>query len=300
MRSVGYSFVVFAALWAVSPNAATAVAPEGACVAGPESLCLLNQIAVEVEWQDAAMNNGMGQVLPLVTLDYGFFSYDAARYLELQVQVVDACGFNDRYWVLMAGLSDYAQNVTITDTSTGNMVTYNNPQGAYSLSLLDTDALPCAPAADGAMPEDRGMPAATTLVGSSSAVLSLGGGRYEARVDWEDFGGNTGAGTAIPVTADSGAFGLIGPTTPDLAIKVFDGSAINGSTWVVFGGPTNLKFDLQVTDVCTGQVRTYSNPLGVQATTQADTAAFVASPSCLLLIDGFESGSTSAWTSAVP
>ena len=295
--------LVFITAWALAGPAFATPTTEGDCTPGPETLCLDGQFAVEVDWQDADANMGAGQVLPFVA-GAGYFSYDDSRYLELQVQVLDACSFNGNYWVAMAGLSDYEQTVTVTDTVGGGSVQYNNTLGQYELSLLDTAAIPCpAAASQGLYAEPTPWPQASStsaLLGTSTPTLLLGGGRFEAQVTWEDFAGGTGSGQPNLVTADSGAFTFILPEAPDLALKIFDGSAINGSFWVVFGGPTNLQFELQVTDRCSGQVRTYSNPLGMSAGTVADTAAFTATPTCVLFLDDFESGNTSAWSAAVP
>lgn len=277
---------------------------EGACTPGPTTLCLLDQFSVEVSWEDADSNTGAGQVLPFTIGDAGYFSYDDPRYLELQVQVLDGCSFNGNYWVFMAGLSAYDQAVTVTDTVGGGVAQYANTLGQFDLSIGDTAAIPCPVSAhqggDPVAPPSVGSFSVTSQLGAGAPPLGLGNGRFEVRVNWEDFNGGTGVGQPHLVTSDSGAFTFFSPQSPQLAIKIFDGSAINGSFWVVFGGTTNLQFILEVTDRCTGQVSAYSNPLGVSVGTVADTAAFDATPSCLLLFDGFESGGTSAWSAVFP
>jgi hypothetical protein len=59
----------------------------------------------------------------------------------------------------------------------------------------------------------------------------------------------------------------------ELAIKVLDGRAVNGSFWVFYGALSDVQYDVTVTDTTTGQVRTYHNTAGTLASV-ADTKAF--------------------------
>lgn len=267
--------------------------PEGTCVPGPTTLCFLDgRFAAEVDWQDADANSGEGQVFPATVGNAGFFYFDDSRYLELQVQLFDGCGLNGQYWVQTAGLSDYQQTLTITDTVGGGIASYGNTLGQYEATILDTAAFPCStPEVSGEMFKGPGGP---------PPPLILGEGRFRVEVRWVDAANNFGFGNPIEVARDGGAFWFFSPDDPNVAVKIFDGAAINGSFWVIYGGPTSVGFDIEVTDVCTGQVQAYNNPQGVFAGTSADTAAFPATPSCLLLLDGFEAGDTSAWSAAVP
>ncbi len=264
-------------------------AAEGTCVAGPETLCLGGgQFSVEVDWQDDDLVTGRGQVLGLGGDDWGLFYLDDSRYLELLVRVADACAVNGHYWVFLAGLSDYEQTVTVTDTVGASVVQYLNLPGSF-LTVTDTSAIPC-PSASGATPSggSEGVP-----------VMTLVNGRFLVELEWEDFAMNTGFGQPITATSYSGVFSTADPSTPDVAVKLVDGSADNGFFQLTWAGATNLGLALRVTDLCSGNVRTYTNPVGMTAATTVDTTAF-ATDACDVFSDGFESGNTSAWSASVP
>jgi hypothetical protein len=74
-------------------------------------------------------------------------------------------------------------------------------------------------------------------------------------------------------TADTGFFWFFDPANLELAVKVLDGTAVNGHFWVFFGALTDVRYIVTVFDTRTGAVRNYSNPQG-QLCGQADVAAF--------------------------
>jgi hypothetical protein len=61
-------------------------------------------------------------------------------------------------------------------------------------------------------------------------------------------------------------------------VKVLDGCASNGHYWVFAAATTNVEYTLRVTDVLTGDVREYLNPLGNSSPAVTDTAAFAGCP----------------------
>jgi hypothetical protein len=115
-----------------------------------------------------------------------------------------------------------------------------------------------------------GQVAATCV--SDAVTLCLNAHRFKATVVWRS-GEDNGNGQAYPITDNTGAFWFFDPTNLELVVKVLDGRSVNGKWWVFFGSLTNVEFTLTVTDTLTGQVRTYTNPLG-QMASFADTGAF--------------------------
>jgi hypothetical protein len=105
-------------------------AAQGACVASATTLCLNNgRFKVEVSWQVASQGtSGVGTGIPL-TGDTGEFWFFSANNIELVVKVVDGRAFNNHYWVFYGALSDVAYTITVTDSQTGAIKTYQNPQG---------------------------------------------------------------------------------------------------------------------------------------------------------------------------
>jgi hypothetical protein len=63
-----------------------------------------------------------------------------------------------------------------------------------------------------------------------------------------------------------------------MAVKVLDGSPVNGHFWVFFGGLSTVHYTITVTDTQTGRQKIYDNPSGRQASF-GDTEAFPATPS---------------------
>jgi hypothetical protein len=80
------------------------------------------------------------------------------------------------------------------------------------------------------------------------------------RAVWRDPQGNTGTGTAFPLSADTGYFWFFSPSNVEAAVKVLDGQGVNGHVWVFYGALSNVEYDLTVTDAQTGLTRRYSNP----------------------------------------
>ena len=80
---------------------------------------------------------------------------------------------------------------------------------------------------------------------------------------------------AVPLTADTGYFWFFDPANVELVVKVLDGCAVNGHSWVFAGGLTNVNVLLQVIDTRTGTMQAYSNALGSPFQPVQDSSAFV-------------------------
>ncbi len=96
----------------------------GGCTEGPESLCLNDgRFRVDVELSD-----GMGQAIT-GTDNTGYFWFFNEENLELAVKVLDGRQINGKFWVFYGALSDVEYTITVTDTETGVVREYRNPQG---------------------------------------------------------------------------------------------------------------------------------------------------------------------------
>jgi hypothetical protein len=80
--------------------------------------------------------------------------------------------------------------------------------------------------------------------------------------------------TAVPLTDESGYFWFFDSSNVEILIKVLDGCAINGHSWVFAGGLTNVEVSITVTDTETGAVRSYGSAFGTPFPPIEDTAAF--------------------------
>ncbi|HET9765950.1 MAG TPA: ELWxxDGT repeat protein, partial [Thermoanaerobaculia bacterium] len=116
------------------------------------------------------------------------------------------------------------------------------------------------------------------LAGSAACAptetrLCLLGGRYAVEATWRDHAGRNGIGTAVRLTSDTGTFWFFGPGNLEVAIKVLDGTPLNGHRWVFYGALSDVEYTLTVTDTATGAVRRYVNPRRILASV-GDTSAF--------------------------
>ena len=126
-----------AAAAALHPRA-TAAASSSACAAGAADLCLLgSRFQVSVAFKSGG-TAGFGQTVPL-TDDTGGFWFTTPNNLELMIKVIDGRPLDGHFWVFYGALSDVAYTLTITDTMTGAVRTYSNPQGTLA-SFADTAA----------------------------------------------------------------------------------------------------------------------------------------------------------------
>jgi hypothetical protein len=117
---------------------------------------------------------------------------------------------------------------------------------------------------------------------AANPCVSLNQGRFEVRVDWSVPAENrSGVATATAITGDTGHFWFFDPANVELVVKVLDGRTINGNFWVYYGALTDVRYTITVTDTETGDVRTYVNPAGNQASA-ADVDAFDGSASTTL------------------
>jgi hypothetical protein len=109
---------------------------------------------------------------------------------------------------------------------------------------------------------DRGvwaLRADTSPCAPDDVTLCLAGGRFEVRVQWQDFQGGAGPGHAVPLTGNTGAFWFFRESNLELAVKLLDGRGVNGFWWVFNGSLSNVPFTLAVRDTETGAERFYPN-----------------------------------------
>jgi hypothetical protein len=108
-------------------------------------MCLNNnRFKVEASFNTASGQIGQGKVVKL-TDETGYLWFFNSSNIEVVVKALNACSFNSRYWVYAAGLTDVHVVLTVTDTQTGTVKIYNNPQGQPFLPILDSSAFATCP-----------------------------------------------------------------------------------------------------------------------------------------------------------
>jgi hypothetical protein len=109
------------------------------------TLCLNNsRYKVQAQWFTRDGASGQGRVIPL-TGDTGAFWFFSSQNVEMVVKVLNGCGLNSRYWAFAGGLTDVNVILTVTDTQTGAVRTYINPQGTPFEPIQDTNAFANCP-----------------------------------------------------------------------------------------------------------------------------------------------------------
>ncbi|MEK6375105.1 MAG: hypothetical protein AABO58_20730 [Acidobacteriota bacterium] len=117
----------------------------GACTPSSTTMCLNNdRFAVSATWRTTNGNSGNGQAVRLSS-DTGYFTFFSASNVEVVIKVLNACGLNSKYWVFAGGLTDVAVTLTVRDTKSGTVKTYNNPLGLAFQPIQDTSALGVCP-----------------------------------------------------------------------------------------------------------------------------------------------------------
>ena len=189
---------------------------------------------------------------------------------------------NGRFWVFYASLTNVAFEMTVSDRLSGEAVTSHDAAGTLA-SRGDTEALgPAPPRASAAGSEARiahaGLEVETpdprdAVSGGLGETLPLHDGRFEATVEWEDFRGNAGTGTARAITSDTGYFWFFSPDNVELVVKVLDGRPVNGRWWVFYGALPNVAYRGRGHRHGERRAKGYDNPSGTFASF-GDTAAF--------------------------
>ena len=112
----------------------------GACALFEQSLQLADgRYCVGVSFRSPSMSEAdFAHPAPLTASTGAFWFFDPTN-LELIVKVLDGRSVNGKFWVFYGALSNVEYTITVTDTLTGAVKTYFNPQGQLA-SVADTSA----------------------------------------------------------------------------------------------------------------------------------------------------------------
>jgi hypothetical protein len=244
-------------------------------------LCLeQNRFRVEVSWRDHQGNTGQGHAVPLQD-DTGSFWFFTPANVELLVKVLDGRSINSHFWVFYGSLSDVEFDIRVTDTQTGDVQIYHNSAGTLA-SQADVHAFPPDPDPDPPAPSTAAAlsggvreiiaPLSPPAVCHSSEESLCLDPLYRVTIDFVDpQTGDVKQARAVPFSQESGAFWFFGPDNLEIFVKVLDGTAVNGHTWVFYGALTDVEYTLRVRDLL-GAEWTYHNRRG-QMSSGADTSA---------------------------
>ncbi|MFY9822796.1 MAG: trypsin-like serine protease [Thermoanaerobaculia bacterium] len=135
----GGAFQVTASL--IGPAPAVVPSP---CVPGPTTLCL-NGGRFKVEGTfNTGTQQGPAQAVKL-TDETGYFWFFSNTNVEIVIKVLNACTLSQTFWVFAGGLTDVQTTLTVTDSNTGVVKVYSNPQGTAFKPVQDTSAFATCP-----------------------------------------------------------------------------------------------------------------------------------------------------------
>jgi hypothetical protein len=253
------------------------------CTSAADVLCMNgSRFEISVDWSVSSQSrSGKGIAIPL-TSDTGYFWFFTSNNVELVIKVVDGRAFNNFFWVFYGALSDVEYTITVTDSATGRVRRYENPQGRLA-SVADVSAFPGSGASTtGAGPpglDGKGADLVREKSGEVAALLSSGArpaspNSFTVRIDWRvPSQGTSGNGRGVVVTSDTAYFWFFTPNNVEVVIKIVDGRAVNNHFWVFYGALSDVEYTITVTNNDTGAQKTYFNPSGTLASV-ADTTAF--------------------------
>jgi hypothetical protein len=121
-------------------------------------------------------------------------------------------------------------------------------------------------------------PSATAVCTPGTTRLCLNGSRFQVDVQWTLANGETGAGRAVPLTADTGTFWFFDSANLEMVVKVLNGCGTNNRYWVFAAGLTNVRVRITVTDTLRQVTKQYTNPQGTAFLPIQDTSAFQTCP----------------------
>lgn len=116
------------------------------CQANETTLCLnQGRFEVRVQWTKRDATTGPGQVLPFGSDDSGLLYFFNPTNWEMLIKVLDGCPVNGHFWVFFAAVTNVQFEVTVTDSQTGTIKRYTNPQGQSADAVTDTSAFEGCP-----------------------------------------------------------------------------------------------------------------------------------------------------------
>jgi len=100
---------------------------------------------ISATWRDFQGGTGSARFVPLGSQDSGVLWFFSPSNFEVMIKVLDACDFNNRYWVFYSAVTSVEFEITVTDTFTGTTKTYQNALGVSAPAVTDTNAFETCP-----------------------------------------------------------------------------------------------------------------------------------------------------------
>ncbi len=115
------------------------------CLPNETTLCVAGgRYAVQATFDAGGGNAGNAHAVAFTT-DTGYFWFFSDTNVEAVIKVLNGCALNSRWWVFAGGLTNVAVTITVTDTKTGTVKTYQNPANTPFQPIEDTSAFATCP-----------------------------------------------------------------------------------------------------------------------------------------------------------
>ncbi len=123
------------------------------CVANATTLCIDNnagdhrfKVTASFKTSQGGGLSGNGNSIPLSSLGIdqgGILWFFSATNPELLVKIINACPVSSTFWVFFSATTNVGLTINVTDTNTGHVKTYLNPDLTAAQAVQDTNAFPC-------------------------------------------------------------------------------------------------------------------------------------------------------------
>ncbi len=246
------------------------------CMEGQSAACLGpgGRYRVEIAWRTAG-ESGTAKPLPLGA-NVATFGLKNPADPDVTVLLAGPGSKN----LTFAATTRLAIEIRVTDRTTGITRTFTKAAGIFESRRI-VNALPVGLSGDldprpkaeeyAADDEILAVPTAGEACVPTSRTLCLLGGRFRAELIAEQDPRPT---SALLRTDKSGGFAFPrAPETPVVILSMIDGRATNGKFWVNLGGLASAAYQVKITDLSTGRIKTYDNPAG-RLESRADRSAF--------------------------
>lgn len=100
---------------------------------------------VSATWRDFQNRTGFARFVPLGSEESGVLWFFSPTNFEVMIKVLNACSFNNRYWVFYAALTNVEFEITVEDTFTSTRKVYRNALGVSAPAITDTNAFETCP-----------------------------------------------------------------------------------------------------------------------------------------------------------
>jgi hypothetical protein len=142
-------FVNVATVLGTLDDPVTDIAPNQGSVASSVSSDVITlqdgRFTVQVDWVDSRNGtSGVGREVVKSNDSAVLYFFNPDNW-EMLVKVLDACSFADRFWVFFAATTDVEFTLTVTDTQSGAVKTYLNPDLTPADAVTDTNAFATCP-----------------------------------------------------------------------------------------------------------------------------------------------------------